>query len=82
MTLTEHQIKRLRWQCRRGMKELDVLFERYLYNHLPTADDSYKAAFVELIETQDPIIIDYLTGKSSPDNILLLEILQLMQNDE
>jgi succinate dehydrogenase flavin-adding protein (antitoxin of CptAB toxin-antitoxin module) len=25
-----HQLARLRWQCRRGTKELDLLLQRYL----------------------------------------------------
>ena len=77
--LNEVAIKRLRWKCRRGMKELDVLFERYLFNHLPEADSAMQSAFVELVDTEDPVIIDYLSGKSLPPNPLITDILQKMQ---
>ncbi|MPV86871.1 FAD assembly factor SdhE [Ostreibacterium oceani] len=60
-------IKKLHWQCRRGMKELDILFEYYLYNHYETATDAEQTAFETLINCQDPIILDYLFGRSQPN---------------
>jgi len=47
--------KRLRWRAgRRGMKELDVLFARYLEHGWPTADAAERRAFLALLELQDP----------------------------
>ncbi len=46
--------KKVRWLCRRGMKELDVMLERYLERRWPEADAGERAAFVELLEMQDP----------------------------
>ncbi|MCD8499699.1 MAG: succinate dehydrogenase assembly factor 2 [Gammaproteobacteria bacterium] len=33
MLQTNHQLKRLQWQCRRGMLEIDLLLKRYLSAH-------------------------------------------------
>lgn len=33
----DEQIGKLRWRCRRGMKELDLLVLGYLDHHYPTA---------------------------------------------
>ena len=33
-TPSEIELKRLRWRCRRGMRELDQLFDRYLDTRL------------------------------------------------
>lgn len=51
---------RLRWQCRRGMRELDVLLSRWLERHFDAASDAQKQAFRELLSLQDPELAAYL----------------------
>jgi len=51
---------RLRWHCRRGMKELDVLLERWLERDAPQASDELLARFAALLELQDPELSRYL----------------------
>ncbi|MGB5247702.1 MAG: succinate dehydrogenase assembly factor 2 [Woeseia sp.] len=51
---------RLRWQCRRGMRELDVLMSGWLERHFDTASESQKAAFRTLLELPDPELASYL----------------------
>ena len=53
---------RLRWRCRRGMRELDQLLGWYLAESYPHADASTQAAFSSLLEQQDPDIWSWLTG--------------------
>lgn len=61
---------RLRWRCRRGMKELDVLLERYLRRDLPDASSAESRAFVSLLELQDPELARYLlAGEPHPDPV-------------
>ena len=48
------ELNRLRWRCRRGMRELDVLLERYLRERWPTAPEPSRAAFRALLELPDP----------------------------
>ena len=52
----------LRWRCRRGMNELDVLLERYMETRWPNAPPGERAAFVGLLEAQDPVIYGYCLG--------------------
>ena len=46
--------KQLRWQCRRGMLELDFVLERYLDDHFDLAGNDEKALFAKLLTAQDP----------------------------
>ena len=46
-------IARLRWQCRRGSKELDLLFSHYLENYYNSASREEQAYFKRLIELDD-----------------------------
>ncbi len=58
---------RLRWQCRRGMRELDELVVWYLETRFDDADDEQKLAFQALLELPDPELMGYLLGKQMPE---------------
>ena len=58
-----NQLARLRWQCRRGTKELDFLLLRYLDSGYLLADDEEKALFVELLELEDDELVAVLMGE-------------------
>jgi len=58
--------KRLRWQCRRGMRELDELLLRYLNEHYPQADEQEKAAFETVLQLADPELNGYLLQRQTP----------------
>ena len=60
---------RLRWRCRRGMRELDQLLGWYLETRYPLADDAAKAAFSTLLEQQDPELWAWLLGRSQPEDV-------------
>jgi len=57
------QLARLRWQCRRGTKELDLLLQRYLDSGYLLADDEEKALFSELLELEDDVLVGVLMGE-------------------
>lgn len=58
---------KLRWRCRRGMKELDVLLARWLDRCWEAADDDQRLAFQQLLEQADPQLADWLIGGRRPD---------------
>ena len=62
----ETEARRLLWRCRRGMKELDVLLERFARSHLPAADEEARAIFERFLELPDPVLADYLLGDVLP----------------
>lgn len=67
---------RLRWRCRRGVRELDVLLLRYLEREFPTALQSAKAAFESLLSAEDPEILDLLTGRLVADDAARNAVIQ------
>jgi antitoxin CptB len=56
----------LRWQCRRGMRELDELLSRYLETAYNGASAGEKAAFRSLLELPDPDLASYLLQQRRP----------------
>jgi len=59
---------RIRWMCRRGMKELDVAMTRYLDSRYATADETEKQGFITLLEMSDPELYALLLGKQTISN--------------
>ena len=57
---------RLRWRCRRGMRELDVVLARYLEGDYPQANPHERRAFEALLELQDPDLLGALIGRTTP----------------
>jgi antitoxin CptB len=57
---------RLRWRCRRGMRELDQLLGWYLEVRYPRATQADKTAFAALLEQPDPELWAWLTGAAAP----------------
>jgi antitoxin CptB len=67
---------RLRWMCRRGMRELDVLLERWLDQHGTAASNEELVRFEALLQWQDPELVRYLIAgeiHSDPDQAALLQ---------
>ena len=50
----------LRWRCRRGKKELDVLLDRFAQQLLPLASQAECRVFAELLALPDPLLEGYL----------------------
>jgi len=61
------------------MRELDVVMLYYLDQHYPGASEQDKAAFRELIECQDPEILDFLTGRAVPGGEALTRVVELIR---
>ena len=57
---------RLRWQCRRGMRELDDLLLRYLEEEYLDDSEEDKAAFCAVLELADPELNGYLLQRQTP----------------
>jgi antitoxin CptB len=62
----EEELRRLRWQCRRGMLELDLLFNRFLESGYKDLTERGKAEFLRLLSYQDQILQDWLIGQAVP----------------
>ena len=75
------EMSRLRWLCRRGMKELDVVLGAYLERHYAAAAAEEQARFRALLEMPDPDLYGLLLGRGSsgdPDIDALIGFLRGM----
>lgn len=54
---------RLRWKCRRGMREMDLLLQRFVDREYDRLDASGRKLFERLLERPDVELLDYLYGR-------------------
>ena len=62
----EARIARLRWRCRRGMRELDSLLLAFIDRAAATLTTEEIAEFEAFLELPDPTVHSYLLGRSAP----------------
>ncbi len=55
-------LSRLRWRCRRGMRELDQIFERYLAHAWATDSGAQRAVFLRLLDCEDDKLWRWVMG--------------------
>jgi len=62
------ELKRLRWRCRRGMRELDQLLTRWLDREWTAASDSQREVFLRLLDSEDDRLWRWFLGhETAPD---------------
>lgn len=64
---------RFKLRCRRGMKELDFVLDRYLARHFASASDAEIQLFDELLDIQDPELFGILfETEATPERFAIL----------
>lgn len=69
---------RLRWACRRGMLELDVLFAPFVEEAYDELTEDQKTVFRRLITCDDPDLFAWFMGHQKCPDPELASMVQLM----
>jgi len=80
---TEMSIHRLRWQCRRGLLELDLLFDRFLSSCYSELVPGEQAQFRLLLQQPDTTLLSWLQGQETPPTNfrkIITKVLQPIDN--
>ncbi len=72
--MDDRRLERLRWRCRRGLLELDVMLQDFLAQHYAGLTPPEQQAFDLLLETPDVTLLAYLQGDQDPSDKELVEI--------
>lgn len=67
---------RLRWKCRRGMKELDVLLTRFLDSQYDDLSQARQQAFCAVLEMEDPDLYACLLGQQAAPTTELKDVIE------
>jgi antitoxin CptB len=68
-----HKAK-LKWHCRRGMRELDLLLDEFLENRYQTLSATERHSFGRLLDCSNEDLVDWIMGGGSPQDERLAEI--------
>ena len=71
---------RLRWRCRRGTREMDLLLESFLDECYARLSEDQQGAFARLLEESDMDIINWVTGRSQPEDQGYHDIITTLQS--
>lgn len=60
------EFDRVRWRCRRGLLELDIVLNRFLDSHYERLNAGERAALNRLLELPDNELWDLVAGRLEP----------------
>lgn len=70
------EFNRLRWQCRRGMRELDLLLLQFLDRGYRDLDAAAAQVFARLLECPDALLLEWLLGRQIPSDKDVADVVQ------
>lgn len=75
------EFDRVRWRCRRGMLELDIVLQRFVDKHYMQLNEFELQQFEALLDLPDNDLWDMIAAKKEVNDIKLQPVLQLLQID-
>ncbi|WP_035385115.1 succinate dehydrogenase assembly factor 2 [Ferrimonas futtsuensis] len=82
MNQERENLARLKWACRRGMLELDVLLEPFVEKHYLSLDQQQKVQFERLLTCDDPDMFAWFMGhEACPDPQLAAMVALILERN-
>lgn len=75
--MTDEEVRRLSWRCRRGLLELDIVLQRFSENHLASLSAQELLAFDSLLDLPDNEFLDVVTSRIRFTNVEVLNAKKL-----
>jgi len=69
------RLKKLRWQSRRGMKELDVLLEAFIKAQGERLLAGDWPCLEMLLAEEDDVLFDWISGRNLPQDSAMVELI-------
>jgi antitoxin CptB len=73
------ELRRLRWRCRRGMRELDQLLTRWLDREWATASEAQRGVFLRLLDCEDDRLWRWFLGHETASDAELDSLVQRLR---
>ena len=70
----------LLWRCRRGIREMDLLLQRFVECRYGQLTDKDKQVFAELLEQPDLDIMDWIMGRTVPPSDSLQSMINMIRD--
>ena len=76
----EDRVKKLKWLCRRGMKELDLLLEEFIGSNQTALSEGNWPQLESLLQAEDDVLWDWLQNPAAAAASPNCELLALIRN--
>ena len=73
------ELSRLRWRCRRGLLENDLILARFIDARGATMSDDEVAGLDRLLHLSDNELWDMLAGRADPDDAALFPLVAALR---
>ena len=73
---TRCELSRVRWQCRRGMLELDALLGDFVERYYTELNPQQRECFHSVLDYPDQVLFDYFFGDSIPIDKDVADVIQ------
>ena len=73
------RLDKIRWQCRRGLLELDLILQKFNRQHLTSLDPEQLERFNELLALPDNDLLDVVMGRAAAREARYHNIVQLLR---
>jgi len=77
ISMTDEEVRRLSWRCRRGLLELDIVLQRFSELHLANLTTLELLAFDSLLDLPDNEFLDVVTSRLKFAEVEALKAKQL-----
>jgi len=71
------ELARMRWKCRRGMLELDLLLRDFLDSGYRDLDEAGQQLFDRMLDYPDAVLLEWLMGRIRPTD---KDVAQIVDN--
>ena len=80
-TISQQALSRLRWRCRRGLLESELIINHWLSAHANTITQEQAEALTSLLELSDNDLLDLLLRRSQPQAALATPAVMALLRD-
>jgi antitoxin CptB len=78
--MTAEELNRLRWQCRRGLLELDLVLERFLEKYCDRLQGERLSSFQALLAYTDDELWDLVRARTECRDAQFADVVQWMRD--
>lgn len=78
-SLDPTELRRIKWRCRRGMLELDVMLQGFFEKRFQKLDYQQQLMFTRLLDYPDQDLLEWLSGNPDDANKDVKDIVEQLQ---
>ena len=80
MDADEAELRKLRWRCRRGMRELDQLLERWLDRRWRQSPTAQREVFLRLLDSEDDRLWRWFLDHEVPADVEIVALVEQIRS--